>query len=583
MADTFTIPFKTTQQPAGVYDYGLNVCGYNVTGPTQLHVTYSGSNLGIVTGALWTASGTGLMCAISCDTAGTIKLNFAEASDANNPTMVYSQSVTLENQLNGYYWTSVVIKANATQSTNFTETSYTIFQNGTSARDAVTGAQSGDGVVVEVVGRKEDAPTQGVVVEVVGKLEDPNTTPGTSTPGGGDGTFDETSDPVPIPLDPDISASDCGMITLFRPTLAQVQNLGDYLWTNIADIPDNFKKWLSNPQDSIISFHMVPVVPEVNNARNVKLGLWETTIAMPPVKKQWVTFDCGIVSVAKFWGSALDFSPNTKITVMLPFIGNVPLNTDEVMGNTIGAVYKIDLLSGTCVCMLTVNGDVYYQYTGECSVPIPLTGSDWSRIYSATIGAVSAAVTGGISASAAGSAAGAALAYRNANAAAKATHEVGYAYRAMAQTREDMKGMRGVTQLRKDMQEAISASAQSAKQAATASGSVSKSVTAARVANVGDVTLNRVMGAKHVVSHSGTITGTAGLLGIRTPYILIEYPNQSLADDYKHFVGYPSNMTSTLGSLSGYTECEQVLATGIPGTDDELAELIDALKGGVYL
>lgn len=73
------------------------------------------------------------------------------------------------------------------------------------------------------------------------------------------------------------------------------------------------------------------------------------------------------------------------------------------------------------------------------------------------------------------------------------------------------------------------------------------------------------------------------MLGVRDAYLIIEYPNQSLAKNYKHFVGYPSNMYAKLSDLSGYTEVEQVIASGIWGTDDELAELIEALKGGVYL
>ena len=74
------------------------------------------------------------------------------------------------------------------------------------------------------------------------------------------------------------------------------------------------------------------------------------------------------------------------------------------------------------------------------------------------------------------------------------------------------------------------------------------------------------------------------MLGVKTPYVMIEYPNQSLADNYKHFVGYPSNMYARLGDLSGYTECEQVLAGSLVNqTDAEMSELVEALKGGVYL
>lgn len=265
---------------------------------------------------------------------------------------------------------------------------------------------------------------------------------------------------------------------------------------------------------------------------------------MSPITSQWYEHNCGTITVSEFWGSALDYAPNTKVSLFLPFIGSVSLNTDEIMNQRVNVTYRIDLLSGQCVAMVTATspvdavGSVVYQYTGECSVSIPLTGADWARIYSAGIGAVGTAITGGLSAAATHSTLGAA-----ASNAANAGR-------------------------------AISARAQ------TANG-----ILAANISSTVNNTIGSVMSGKQGIPHSGSITGSAGMLGVKTPYLTIEYPAQSIAENYKHFVGYPSNMYATLNTLSGYTECEKVISDSsyLSMNDTEMGMLLESLKSGVYL
>lgn len=420
----------------------------------------------------------------------------------------------------------------------------------------------------------------GVHVHFAPALIDPNAQGGTSGTGGGDGTFDETSDAIPIPGLPEISTVDTGLVTLFRPSQAEIASLGSYLWTHLNDFWENLQKLFTNPMDYFIAFNIFPVVPEVLLSRRIYIGNWGTEITMPPVANQWYEFDCGTVTLQKYWGSALDYYPNTKVQLMLPYIGSVQLNTDEVMGQQIGVKYRIDLLSGSCVAMVTVNGNVYYQYTGECAVSVPLTGADWSRIYSAVVGAVGTAIAGGVGAVMTGSAGGAAM---TAFATGKASHAVSSAGQTFAKLATEGKGIKGVQAAREAAVAAMQSAADAAKNAASASGTVAQGIRATRLANTVNNTVGQVMGAKTTIAHSGTISGSSGMLGVRDAYLIVEFPNQSLAQDYKHFVGYPSNIYARLGTLTGYTECEQVIAEGIWGTDDELAELVESLKGGVYL
>lgn len=413
---------------------------------------------------------------------------------------------------------------------------------------------------------------------------DPNASGGISAPSVPTGTFDDTSDPVPIQAIPDISAANVGLVSLFKPTRVELANLGSYLWTHLLDFIENLQKFFTNPMDYMIALNIMPCNPATGTPRRIKIGNFLTDITMAPVVSQWFEFNCGTIKINPYWGSALDYAPNTKVTMMLPFIGSVALNTDEVMGQNIGLVYRIDLLSGNCVAMVTINSDVVYQFTGECAVPVPMTASDWSRVYSAFVGAVVAVGVGAVGAHAAMSGAtGVGNMIGAANAATDASKAVSAAGRAFSQVNQTSKGIAGVRAMRQDLVEAANLALQGGEMASSAPAQVGRALRASRIANTVNNVATTVMTGKQQIYHSGSISGSSGMLGNRIPYVMLEYPHQSLADNYKHYVGYPSNMTALLGTLSGYTECEQVIVSGITATDPELEEIMEALKGGVYL
>lgn len=412
----------------------------------------------------------------------------------------------------------------------------------------------------------------GVVVTVLGakQVNDPMNEGGTSTVQPPTGDFDDSSDPIGEPTIPTIGAQNSGMISLFRPSLSQVHDLGEYIYTHIDDFITNLQKWLTDPSGYIISFHIVPCVPSVGQERAINIGNFVTTITMPPCVSQWYTFDFGAVQISPYSGTYLDYVPYTKIQLFLPFIGSVPLNTDEVMNSLLGIKYRIDLLSGQCVALISVNGSYLYQFTGECSVPIPLTGNDWSRVYAAAVGAVGTVASGAIGAL---SSSGAAV--RTATNSAMRTSSS-----AMETLRKSTKAPASVREM---AAENARLALENARNASRAEVLGAQQIKASRIANTITSTVSSVMGAKQYVAHSGAVTGSAGMLGIKKPFVIIEYPNQSLAENYKHFVGYPSNISGKLSEFTGYTECEQVIPNSFSGTDEELAQVLELLKEGVYL
>lgn len=106
---------------------------------------------------------------------------------------------------------------------------------------------------------------------------------------------------------------------------------------------------------------------------------------------------------------------------------------------------------------------------------------------------------------------------------------------------------------------------------------------AAGIPALGTAAALAVATMKENISHTGNIQGSAGLMGIQTPYIIINRPRQAFPLNQNKFTGYPSFMTESLYSLNGYTEIEACNLSNIPATGDELIEIDRLLKGGVLL
>lgn len=216
-------------------------------------------------------------------------------------------------------------------------------------------------------------------------LTDPYAEGGTSTTGGGTGNFDLSSDQIDIPNVPTLSAVDTGLVSLYTPTLAQLQDLARYLWNANSATIDWWKKLIANPLDLILGLSIVPVSVPVGATENVRVGLIDTGVAMTKAASQYVQVDCGALNVTEFYGAALDYLPFRKTSIYLPFIGTRTISTDDIMGKTVHVVYNIDLLSGALTAMIKCGDAVLYQYSGSCAMSIPLTGQTFTDMITSTI------------------------------------------------------------------------------------------------------------------------------------------------------------------------------------------------------
>lgn len=350
---------------------------------------------------------------------------------------------------------------------------------------------------------------------------------------GGDGDHDNTTDPVPPPGPPVISASGVGLLTIFNPTSSQLAALGAQLWN--PTVLQALKQFFTEPTDAIIGLGIIPVQPRTGSSKNIHLGIYDTKVTAPLVDSDYVIKDCGSIPITRYYGSYLDYDPYTKISLYLPYIGEIDIDPDQVMQTNLGVEYHINVVTGDAVAIVTSNGSVIYTASGNCMRQIPIAQKDFSAIINTAVAAVSTIATAGVSAGAA-KAVGGAVAGASKSEAGKAVAD--------ARTNAQLKNME---------------------------------------MGAGSSLIDQVMSSKFKYKHAGDIGGGAGQLAVQSPYLTIERPNLMLANNYKSYVGYPCNATLQLIRCKGFTQIEATRLSIAGATDEEITEALSYLVEGVII
>lgn len=407
-------------------------------------------------------------------------------------------------------------------------------------------------------------------VEIVNPY-DPIDPSGPTDPDLPPGTFDFDSDPIPDSPLPTLSAANTGFTRIYNPSLAQVQSLARYLWTDeslLQTLWNHVKQYFEDAMQAFIGFNLVPCEVPNGGTEDFAVLFWKTGVQLTVAANQFVDVDCGTVELKRAYRSALDQSPYTKVHCYLPYIGNVQLNTDEVMGTTLQVKYRIDIVSGSCVAKIFVDGNVLYQYSGHCAITIPFNSADFSSYVNAAIAVAKLGITAG-AAAIGGALAGAA--------AEEATQQTERVVRRVSENR--------TTQRNPTTGRQVTMSTSTTVNTTTYPPQEENSSTQASFAGLSPVnisnTVGQIMSSKPNILHTGSFSGNSGYLGVRRPYLIIERPNMCLPASFQSMNGYPSMMTMVLGECVGYTRVQQVQLTGMWATNPEQAEILQLLKSGV--
>ena len=193
---------------------------------------------------------------------------------------------------------------------------------------------------------------------------------------------------TPTPVIPPIGVEAIGFVALYNPTQSQLSSFSQYLWSD--NFIDNFKKLFSNPMDAIIGLHMIYATPNTGNEAEIVCGYAHSGVMSKTVSSQYIEIDCGSIKVNRYFGNVLDYAPYTKLQLYLPFVGIVDLDTNEIMDGTLNIIYRIDVLTGSCLARLKITRGDYnaelYNFAGNCAVQLPISGGSYSGIIANAIG-----------------------------------------------------------------------------------------------------------------------------------------------------------------------------------------------------
>lgn len=219
----------------------------------------------------------------------------------------------------------------------------------------------------------------------------PNT-PSTTPTGGGS--------PVIVPPIVPVGGSSSALFSVYNPTAGEINSLGSYLWG--SSIVELLSKFLQNPIDAVISLHQIYITPTTSGSKNIKLGYLDSGVSANCVSQQYEELDCGSVFVPEYYNDARDYSPWTQVQIYLPFVGIVPLSSEDIIGSTVNVKYGIDVYTGSLLASVTVTKpdgatQTLYTYEGNGAVQYPLTGANMNGIIRGTLGAMTGGMIGGVS------------------------------------------------------------------------------------------------------------------------------------------------------------------------------------------
>lgn len=188
--------------------------------------------------------------------------------------------------------------------------------------------------------------------------------------------------------------------SIYNPTLAQVKQFGGWLWSD--NFIDQLKKMFQEPAQAIIGLHKVYGTPITGDESTIVVGYLDSGVPSKTVTKQYITIDCGAVSLPEFFGNVLDYTA-TDVSIFLPFVGVRQLSTADVMRSTISVKYHIDVLTGTGLAEISVRrdaaGGVLYQFSCDCAERFPISSGSYMGIVGGLVGVgagIATAATGNL-------------------------------------------------------------------------------------------------------------------------------------------------------------------------------------------
>ena len=351
-----------------------------------------------------------------------------------------------------------------------------------------------------------------------------------------DGDYNYNGDKITDDGAPDDNPNSMGIMGLWSPSRAQYKAFCHYLWNGFQQaMVGAFGN--NDGMECVLACKEYPFVINATKEATMALGSVDTnlTVNVAPGNYFAIVYKGTVKHPSN---SFMDYSPYSKLSVYLPHIGITDLDIDQVSGREVVITYKIDIVSGMGIVLISTvddnkNNIVIGSYPVQMGKELPVTATDYQRLAQSWAGLAMTAV---------GASVGVGLPL-----------------------------MEGVMPL---VGTAITAKNSGATfgMATGAGGAVAGS--AGQAANA----------SKADIKQSGSLGGSSGMLGISYPYFIYKMTNFSNSG-YKDLIGKKSSVVVKLSTLkgSGFNKIDAVNLHIEGATDEELAEIKQDLLSGVIL
>lgn len=353
---------------------------------------------------------------------------------------------------------------------------------------------------------------------------------------------------VPQGSDTPVASGSPGFIQVYNPSPSEFIAFGRWLWVTYADATID-KIW-NNPFDGVIGAHELYATPSKDGYSTIRSGFLDSGISSIIVRQRYTQINCGSIVIPEYWGNYLDYSPYSQAYIYLPFIGIMAIDVDDIVGHAVNVLYHVDSYTGSCIaqitCARTGYSNTLYQFSGDCSVEIPMAGGSQAAIKAAMIGA---------------------NAYQNAANISAGMSLLGGIGSGLASGIGSALGGNPIGGIAHGIGQAIGGITSAVSQRAYGEAQH----TAAMVSQ------------KSTVQHSGSFGASHGAMGIKKPYIFIRRPIQKVVNNYNKLYGYPAHKMVVIGDCTGYLRCREANVQSSLATEEEKSLIEQLLKSGVYV
>lgn len=218
----------------------------------------------------------------------------------------------------------------------------------------------------------------------------------TGEPDGGGGMYSRADFEIPVPPLPSVSICDTGMTSLFHVTTAEMQALGQYLWSSAFF--DNILKNFTSPLENIISLGCVPFIAFTETPEDIVIGNLNSNLQAGKLSTSYYELDCGTIDIPEYYKTFADYY--ATIDLYLPYIGKVSIPVDDVMAGSINVIYHVDVFSGACVafirCYTGRSWHVLQSHQGNVLTSFPISGANYTGVYSGLLRSASQFAVGNV-------------------------------------------------------------------------------------------------------------------------------------------------------------------------------------------